>query len=667
MSEKLELKIQLTVLNDLGIKLYSNTPAVLSELVANSWDADANNVNVDIHTTDKTIVIKDDGCGMSFKDLQDKYLTVGYQKRGNDSNVDESPKGRKLMGRKGIGKLSMFSIAKRAEIHTVKRDENGKEIFRGGLILELEGIEKAARSNDPYLPEIVKRSQVKNLEKGTSILLTDIDKRLSSAVTHLRTRLARRFSVTGSAEGFDVKVNKTSITPDERGYFHRLQYVWWFGKNQKNAYRSSCKKLAAVDGEKDLDEIPVIFDQDKVGKISGWIGFVHKSSQTVDEDGESLNKVILMVRGKLATEDLLPAFKEDRLGKVYMIGEIHADFMDDTKYEDIALSSRQGMKENASRYESLINALQPQIKTIVTEWDKRRKKKDEKDILELPGIKEWMNMLNNESDKKFAKSLVSKITSSTNVSKESRKTIVKHCVLSFEHLRYQDRLDQLDEMTGDELGNIAEVFSDISRLEVSAYGEIAKGRVKAIKKLQELVDDKELESKFQILIANNLWLLDAAWERGVQGDQFVEKSIKAVWGNIQDATDLKDGRVDIAYKTVAGLDVIVELKRSSRKDFTTQDLIEQCNKYIDAYLQAKEDQQEDNPQYKIFLVLGHFPKDWQKERLRTSGIKQLESINASVLTYEKLLASARESYKDYLEANSSINDLQILISKIENS
>lgn len=665
MPQKLELRIQLTVLNDLGIKLYSNTPAVLSELVANSWDADAKTVTVDIHIGDQTIVIQDDGCGMDFNDLQDKYLTVGYQKRGNASDTDISPEGRRLMGRKGIGKLSMFSIAKKAEIHTVKVDEKGKELYRGGIVLELEGIEKAARLNQPYVPYVVESGDVKNLSKGTRILLTDIDKRLASAVKHLRTRLARRFSVADPNENFEVLVNGTAISPEERGYFHRLQYVWWLGKKQESAYKRACNNLSKDGGQISLSEIPIVFDNGQAGTVSGWIGFVHEANQTVDRDGESLNKVILMVRGKLAMEDLLPAFKEDRVGKVYLMGELHADFMDDTQYEDIALSSRQGVKENASRYQNLVEALRPKIKTIVTEWDKLRKKKDEKDILEIPGIKQWMSLLDSDSDKKFARSLVTKITSSTHADKDSRKTAVKYCVLAFETLRYQDRLHKLEEMSGAELANLAEVFSDISRLEASAYGEIARGRIKAIGKLQNLVKVGALEKEFQKLIAENLWLLDAAWERAVQGDQHVEKSIMDVWAKIQDQEDLESGRVDIAYKTVAGLDVIVELKRSSRKDFDTIELLGQCKKYLRAYRQAKKEQQQKHPQHKIFLVLGHLPKDWASEQEEEEGIKQLESINASVLTYEQLLKTARESYKDYLDSQAKLSDLQKLLADIE--
>lgn len=68
MDNKFIMSLSLNVLNHLGINLYSNIPAVLSEIVANSWDADA--TRVDITISDDEIVIKDDGCGMSAEDIK---------------------------------------------------------------------------------------------------------------------------------------------------------------------------------------------------------------------------------------------------------------------------------------------------------------------------------------------------------------------------------------------------------------------------------------------------------------------------------------------------------------------------------------------------------------------------------------------------------------------
>lgn len=70
MGSKYRMSLSLNVLNHLGINLYSNIPAVLSEIVANSWDADAENVKIFIET-DK-IIILDDGSGMDEKDINEK-------------------------------------------------------------------------------------------------------------------------------------------------------------------------------------------------------------------------------------------------------------------------------------------------------------------------------------------------------------------------------------------------------------------------------------------------------------------------------------------------------------------------------------------------------------------------------------------------------------------
>lgn len=63
MEHKFTMSLSLNVLNHLGINLYSNVPAVLSEIVANSWDADAENVTIAISSDE--IIIEDNGCGMT--------------------------------------------------------------------------------------------------------------------------------------------------------------------------------------------------------------------------------------------------------------------------------------------------------------------------------------------------------------------------------------------------------------------------------------------------------------------------------------------------------------------------------------------------------------------------------------------------------------------------
>src|SRR4051794_19130562 len=112
MAGSYKMTITLNVLEHLGINLYSSTPAVLSEAVANAWDANARHVDIEINAIEGRIVITDDGDGMTEEEINKKFLMVGYHRResgGNEATTNRL--GRHVMGRKGIGKLSLFAIA----------------------------------------------------------------------------------------------------------------------------------------------------------------------------------------------------------------------------------------------------------------------------------------------------------------------------------------------------------------------------------------------------------------------------------------------------------------------------------------------------------------------------------------------------------------------------
>ncbi len=70
---KLKMQVELTVIDNLGLKMYASLPPVLSELIANAWDADATVVRVSIPLDDisETSVIEvfDNGEGMIFEDI----------------------------------------------------------------------------------------------------------------------------------------------------------------------------------------------------------------------------------------------------------------------------------------------------------------------------------------------------------------------------------------------------------------------------------------------------------------------------------------------------------------------------------------------------------------------------------------------------------------------
>lgn len=70
MNSPYNMRISLNVLQHLGIGLYSSFPAVLSEIVANAWDADATEVKINIDRENKQIIIIDNGHGMCIEDFK---------------------------------------------------------------------------------------------------------------------------------------------------------------------------------------------------------------------------------------------------------------------------------------------------------------------------------------------------------------------------------------------------------------------------------------------------------------------------------------------------------------------------------------------------------------------------------------------------------------------
>ena len=78
------------------------------------WD---NSVSITLDKAEGKITIEDTGVGMDRDAVIDRFLTVGFRRRDELGATTDA--GRKPMGRKGIGKLSIFSIAQMANVYTV--------------------------------------------------------------------------------------------------------------------------------------------------------------------------------------------------------------------------------------------------------------------------------------------------------------------------------------------------------------------------------------------------------------------------------------------------------------------------------------------------------------------------------------------------------------------
>jgi hypothetical protein len=162
---------------------------------------------------------------MSVDDMNGKYLRVGYRRRDEDAEHGRktTAKGRPVMGRKGLGKLSLFSIANVIEVQSAKRWPHAR------LSHERAGHPRSrAEEAALYIPEPL-ASDALAVTQGTKIVLREIKRqRLGKGVSALRKRLARRFSIIGQANGFEIKIDDQPITAADRGDLPKAQFLWTF-------------------------------------------------------------------------------------------------------------------------------------------------------------------------------------------------------------------------------------------------------------------------------------------------------------------------------------------------------------------------------------------------------------------------------------------------------
>ena len=666
-SSKYQMTINFNILNHLGINLYSNVPAVLSEIVANSWDADA--TKVDIEMENGKITITDNGDGMDHADINDRYLMVGYKRRKGKKNK-KTQKGRDIMGRKGIGKLSLFSIAIFIRVETIKGNK------KNGFKMSVKTIEDLIIDNEklpydeqkPYVPISLPEDELTLRKQGTRIILTGLKKKVTQiSVAALRKRLARRFSVIGT-DDFDVKINGKSVTVMDREYFHKIQHLWHFG-NESEEYVELCKRRSThkLESEEKREGNIEIADEDDSEScdysVKGWIGTVSKPKELKDKDGDNLNKIVIMVRGKLAQEDILEDFPESSIYTKYLIGEIHADFLDLDGKQDIATSNRQEIIKDNSRYQALREWVGEELKNIRDRWDELRQGEAIKDVRKIPAIADWLNLLTKER-KRAAYAMFGKINQLVMDNEKDRTDLYKQSVLVFEKLEYKGLLEKLDRISAENIPALTQVFGGLDEIEAYQYYEIVQERLMIIGKLHKHVKKNDREKVIQEYLYDHLWLLDPSWDRATE-TTFMEESVQNEFDKLEAglSKEEKRGRIDIKYRKTSGKHVIVELKRPGVK-INHYDLLKQVKKYKKALRKLLRAADRDEP-IEVVCLVGESHEDWDDPE----GIEQAKTTmaaeNVRLVFYNQLIEDAYESYQVYTKKNNKQGRIYNIVQSIE--
>lgn len=127
----LKFKISSGLKNIIGSELITDDFSAVFELIKNAFDAHATEVEIifkNLETNDAKIIISDNGKGMDYQDLINKWLFVAYSAK-NDGTEDEDYRDkikvkRYYAGAKGIGRFSCDKLGTQLRLYTTKMSDN---------------------------------------------------------------------------------------------------------------------------------------------------------------------------------------------------------------------------------------------------------------------------------------------------------------------------------------------------------------------------------------------------------------------------------------------------------------------------------------------------------------------------------------------------------------
>lgn len=127
-NQALRWRFDVSTFRLIGRDLITDRITALFELVKNCYDANAQNVLVEFDNVGDgedgaMITIADDGYGMSFTDIRDKWMVIGTSSK-KTSPVSPKPFCRRCVGEKGIGRFAVDKLGDKVRMITKKVGEN---------------------------------------------------------------------------------------------------------------------------------------------------------------------------------------------------------------------------------------------------------------------------------------------------------------------------------------------------------------------------------------------------------------------------------------------------------------------------------------------------------------------------------------------------------------
>lgn len=517
--EKYTMKISRLTLDKLGIKMYDRVSAVLAELIANSYDADAKNVEVIAPFATKLesdggkaaemreniepqadlrqiteIRVVDTGIGMTSAQVNEYYLVVGLDRRR--VRGERTASGRLVMGRKGIGKLAPFGICKEVEVISAGGEPNKNGEFEvADLILNLDAMMKD--DDKPYHPGKGQHDGKFEKKTGTTIILRNFQPKKVPDMEILSRQLSARFGIT---------------RPDWKLILRNSKNEESIEVGQLNVSIMENTKIA-------VDDRPVPFE-DTYLKVKGWVAY----AQNPYKD-ETMAGIRVYCRSKIVSQTrdfgIMAGFTGEFKMRSYVVGEVYAEWIDEgeedlitSDRQDILWSSPKGMafqewgikllKELARNAESTVSAKITTRFLEIARLEDLMKERNIADSLRNDIIRVTKALTKGIDPDKLKDDKFVSDMSDLAISLAPHKIIV-------------DTLHDIGESNFDEIQEplltIVQLFNKTRMAEAYSLGQIAKERIDAISKLKRLISlGKDTpEDELQKLLESAPWLISPTW------------------------------------------------------------------------------------------------------------------------------------------------------------
>ena len=639
-----EMKFDIGTIKHLGLQMYSTLPPVIGELVANAWDANATRVEItipegQINEQNSEIIISDDGIGMSDEDIRNKYLIIGRDRRADEkTGVTPGGNGRKVMGRKGIGKFSAFGIAKEIDIESVKNGETNHFLMNYDKLL--------AKADDRVI-ELPQLPSTGTISEGTKITLRYITKfknrRISIDI--IRRGLARRFAVIGAQNKFEVVINGEPISPEDR----------------------DLKRLLAkdVNGDQYIWEYPRVEIKEGTGwTVSGWIGALNRTSPGIDKVDRG---IALMARGKLVQEPFVfDAVVGQQFALSYLIGELHVDFVDEE--EDTIATTRNSLVWDTEANTALKKWGQKEINKKASLWAKRRSEDNKRKLQQHPLYLEFQEHAEKidkkrefkQADQLIQQLILKSIDKNPDADIDDFKPMVQMFLDFWKFDSFREMAEDVKDTGIEEPEKLFNLFREWEILEAKEMAKVTEGRITTIEKLDNLIKTNALE----VPILHNFlkefpWVIDPRWtlvdDEAKYSDLLREKFPDS------DTTPEVNRRIDFLCVNERTHLVVVEIKRPQSK--VSMEALEQIEDYVNFVRNEIDKTTGPDRQYETatgYLLCGDLVDDYRVRGKRNN----LEKAQIYVKRYGDLLEMVQQLHTEILER---YEDLQEAKRRSENN